>query len=425
MLRMLGNFLSKTNSLEAAWLFIWVATHSFTQRTAAESLSGRVDAIHFQRGIFLVLAILVLLFALSRGIPKPRFDPVSLFLYYCGFAVFSTLWSAGPVATLGKAVEVSTACLIVLKTMSSPDPLFRLKRLFNWYLLISGTLVAIATIGHIVAPDAFSTGVHRITGPLMANNKVSGGAALLSIVFLARALERQHPDAKKTGLLILYLITGGIAVYALGRTAIATFAVGSVMLLTRRNFLVSSLLLFPVAFLIYAINEQVIFSYLSRGQSIEELYALSGRQVLWEWGLDAFFENPFSGFGFGVGSRVVFTRFAVLDYSVTISSLHNSLIEIVLGTGVIGLSLVGSSFFYGLWLAGRGLMRGRHMDMCICFVALTFTSFASTGIGGWMNGTIALFLASAGYLYLAQGWEKAVEREHIPPSPANKMISAT
>ena len=425
MLRTLGNFLSKTNSLEVAWLFLWLATTSFTQRTAPESLSGGVDVTHFQRGFFLVLAILILSFALSRGIPKPRFDPVSLFLYYCGFAVFSTLWSASAVATLGKAVEISTACLIVLKTMSGPDPLFRLKRLFNWYLLISGTLVAIATIGHVVAPDVFSSGVHRITGPLLGSNSVSKGAALLSIVFLARALERQHPDAKKTGLFILYLVTGGIAVYALGRTAIVIFAVGSAMLLTRRKFLVSSLLLFPAAFLTYGIFEQVIFSYLSRGQSLEDLYALSGREVLWEWGWDAFFENPFAGFGFGVGSRVVLTKFAVRNYSDTISSLHNGLVEIVLGTGLIGLSLVGSSFLYGLWLAGRGLMRGMHMDMCIYFVALSFVSFSSTGIGGWMSSSIALFLASAGYLYLSQGWEKAIKREHILPDPANKMISAT
>ena len=147
MLRMLGNFLSKTNSLEAAWLFIWLATKSFAQRTATESLSGGVDVIHLQRGVFLVLAVLVLSYALSRGIPKPRFDPVSLFLFYCGFAAFSTLWSVGPLATIGKAVEMSTATLIVLKTMSGPDPLFRLKRLFNWYLLILGTLVAIAAFG--------------------------------------------------------------------------------------------------------------------------------------------------------------------------------------------------------------------------------------------------------------------------------------
>ena len=328
-------------------------------------------------------------------------------------------------ATLGKAVEMSTACLIVLKTMSGPDPLFRLKRLFNWYLLISGTLVAIATIGHVFAPDALSSGPHGITGPLMGSNSVSGSAAVLSIVFLARALERQHPDAKKTGLLILYLVTGFIAVYALGRTAIAIFAVGSAMLLTRQKFLVSSLLLFPAAFLAYTIFEQVIFSYLSRGQSLEELMALSGRQVLWEWGWDAFLEEPFAGFGFGVGSKVVLSRFALLDYSDTISSLHNGLVEIVLGTGVIGLSLVGSSFLYGLWLAGRGLMRGRNMDMCIFFVALSFASFSGTGIGGWMSSSIALFLASAGYLHLSQGWEKAIKREHIPPDPANKMISAT
>lgn len=63
--------------------------------------------------------------------------------------------------------------------------------------------------------------------------------------------------------------------------------------------------------------------------------------------------------------------------------------------------------------------------MCIYFVALAFKSFAGTGIGRWMNASIALFLASAGYLYLSQGREKAIKREHIPPDPANKMISAT
>ncbi len=65
------------------------------------------------------------------------------------------------------------------------------------------------------------------------------------------------------------------------------------------------------------------------------------------------------------------------------------------------------------------------MDMCIYFVALAFKSFAGTGIGGWMNASIALFLVSAGYLYLPHGWEKAITREHIPSYPANKMISAT
>ncbi len=58
-------FARTTNSLELAWILLWLGTLSFTQRTAAESLHGGIDAVHIQR--FILDAVALALTLLNAG----------------------------------------------------------------------------------------------------------------------------------------------------------------------------------------------------------------------------------------------------------------------------------------------------------------------------------------------------------------------
>jgi hypothetical protein len=125
-----------------------------TKKSAADALSGTLNAIDLLRFSLDIVALTIVVLHLVR-IPRFRLNPTSVFLVYVLFGVSSTLWSAGPVNTLGKSTELLAAVLVVWITLARADAGFRLERLVDWTLVEIGLDFFYLVLGRIVDPTEF------------------------------------------------------------------------------------------------------------------------------------------------------------------------------------------------------------------------------------------------------------------------------
>lgn len=395
------HFVQHTTSLEIAWLSLWLGTLSFKQRTAAESLMGSFDATHLQRAVFLGIACLILLFHLQR-FPKLGWNPITLYFIYSVFCMISSLWSVARFPTLGKAMEIFVASFIVMKIVSMKDAFVRLKRLIDWFVLLHACMVLIAFIGSFLLPSVFRYGVHRVVAPYFSANAASYTSALLATFFLGRYLQRNSQVGSSQFWGVCYVLFMVIAVYAHGRTAIVSMVIGSIILFILFKPTKSLFLILPFLIAIEYYLHESIYVYMLRGQSLFDIKGLSGRTHLFTMALQEFSAHPILGHGFSVGSRSVFYYFGTKGYGETISSVHNGVLEVLLGGGFVGFILWVIPILWGLGLCFQNLLRRKHPDIAILAIFFVSTTMVSTGLGGWMGAGLGLFLVITAYLSLSQ-----------------------
>jgi O-antigen ligase len=412
MLKKLIPFFRGTNSLEVAWLLIFAATFSFSKDTSAGDLTGSLGMANLLRMCFVSSSLFIVSIHLSKGIPYPRFNAVWIFLAYICIGLISTVWSASQIKTFGKVLEVLAPTLIVILCTNKENAVDRLRRLFNWYLIIYSIAISVHVIGPLFAPDIFiySSTSHGFTSKYFTNNTIANYASVLTLVFISRWSEAVLLKAQKIrGIsrreyLFWFLVFFIVCVFAHGRTAIGIAVLSTILIVlrTKRTFPIV-LLAGSIPLLVIFFSDPII-EYLYRGQNLEAVKGLSGRQQLIEMGLPYFFESPTIGYGFGVGSDYVFNRIGasgLTGYGETISSLHNGIIEILLGTGILGLAVISLSMIKAFWACAQRYLQGRDLDMAMLAVyIISYTFVAGMGLGGWMGDTIGFYLLSSAILSL-------------------------
>lgn len=398
-------FLRNTTTLEMAWVCLWFAAMSFSQRTAQDSLYGGVDSTHFQRYIFDAIAFALILVKLGRMRPL-SWDPLSLFLIYTLIGLLSALWTVSLLSTLGKAGELFMATLIVALIMVRPDPLARLRRLIDWLAILLGGLLIVVLIGFVVAPETFSVAsagviARQIEAPIISANGISAAGAFICLVCFSRYIMAPRGSVWRTRYLLMFFFFAIFPILAQGRTGQAMVAAGVGFLLLRRSPGVAFLLILPpIAAFVFAFSSEVT-TFVTRGQQAAQVASLSGRLVLWDWAWEGFKAEPFVGAGFGVGSRHLFFQ-NVGNFGDTISSVHNGFLEVLLGTGLLGFSFWITSLVWSIGLAFRSFMNGVNLDMAVLMVYVIGTTVMSTGVGGWMSAPAAAFLVLTAYLLVAR-----------------------
>jgi O-antigen ligase len=135
---------------------------------------------------------------------------------------------------------------------------------------------------------------------------------------------------------------------------------------------------------VWATASQQIAVYLARGQDQESLLNLTGRVPLWTFALNDVREagSWWQGFGYGA-SRV--TLFSEVDWAGT---AHNAWLEILIGTGMIGLVLatVGFVFLGYRLIMQAGFSNDRSSALAaslfaVCLVmSITQPAFALPGL---------------------------------------------
>lgn len=147
---------------------------------------------------------------------------------------------------------------------------------------------------------------------------------------------------------------------------------------------------------------------------------LTGRPLIWNIGLAAFYDRPFLGYGFGgfwrTDNVLTFSDIATNTYAVTAPHSHNAFMEMMLSGGSIGLALCVWAFF--IVPAGR-LYRVnckyiRLVSVCsFCFLLLysiTEVSIMKNGAPGWM-----MFILTITLLYPSQSEGNREGRAHAVP----------
>lgn len=381
---------------------------NITERSAAQALSGSLGGAYLRQFGLVMLALTIVLPHFKR-VPRFRLNPLSVFLIYVIFGVCSTLWSASPIATLGKSVELFTAVLIVLVTMARADREVRIQRLLYLTLLECALALCYITAGNIFDPMDFHEAIHWHASSLLfsyswsswliAYNTISQLGALLSLFSLARALEKR----KGSSLLMLGYFLGALfPVLTQGRTGMVSLAVGTGLIVARR-FPLSSIIAIPSTLgFAYVLGAHTLFELFMRGQDEGALLSLSGRTNLWHLGWEAFIAKPWFGSGWGVGSRAAILQLfpmGSLAASDT-ASLHNGAIEVLLGVGLFGFAIWAWALVWSWWLAAAAYLRGETLSVSI--VVPTTATFLSTGVGGWLDFFLQYFLVLTALLWLRQ-----------------------
>jgi O-antigen ligase len=276
---------------------------------------------------------------------------IGSFSLYLGLCFVSCVWSVHPAWTAYKSVELLVTLGILAVVVSRVDSFEHFKTLFDWTWILLGLMVITVWAGVFIWPEAVRMKVglmgFQISGvyPAVAANGVGDLGALLGLVAFSRILTSRKNRHFYIAILILALAT---LIVSYSRTPLCGFAAAAalVLYLVKRRYL--PVLLLGLANLIPIILgtplKEVFWLFITRGQTPETILSLSGRIAVWTPTIELVRENLL-GFGAYAGTRVYLPKHT--DLIVT-SSVDNEWLEILAGTGILGL-LLFAVVFVRLW----------------------------------------------------------------------------
>jgi O-antigen ligase len=272
----------------------------------------------------------------------------------------TSLWSVDPLFTGYRSIEYLLFLALPVLTgrnLHEPSEMKALFRLVHGWIL---TLVASAYVGLLLAP---AQALHPVSGGAFLSVQLAGvfpainpntlatyGGVLVLASFAEWLTGKTSWRLRGSGLLGLITMF-----FAQGRSAMAALAAAVVILAYLRGQLklLSAFALVLTVLSIWLGADSLISSYLSRGQNEEMFWSFSGRTTMWGFAWTEYIQrNPFFGYGAFAGPK-----FLVLDsYGLKgASSLHNTWIEVLVESGIIGGALL-IGLLSASWI---GLRRGR------------------------------------------------------------------
>jgi O-antigen ligase len=329
------------------WALLFFSDLVFRARDAQSVRDNPLDAWALYRVILVGLAGMVLLWrAATRRGEWVRSLFSGMVLIMAAFplvGILSTAWSVFPAWTFYKSIELLIDVSVLAAALAAAGTVGNLKSLFDWNWLLLAGIQATVWIGAAIWPqEALIRGVGtlgvQLTGvvPGMSSNGVGHIAAILSIVALARMLDRGARHGSVLLYSMVFLSSAATLVFSQTRSALGAFvaAAALVLLLSRRTGLIATVVLATFVLLTASAFESTFLTYLRRGQDAQLLESFSGRTDWWRFAWVRFLERPLTGYGAFAGGR--FASLAEMGDQTT-SSLHNSYLEAMLGVGILGL----------------------------------------------------------------------------------------
>ncbi len=155
-----------------------------------------------------------------------------------------------------------------------------------------------------------------------------------------------------------------------------------------------------------------VMSFLTRGESAEQIGTFNRRTEIWTLAWEAFVDRPLHGLGFASAKGVFFDETGL-------GGAHNALINVMIDVGLAGLIwwvlLIGAVGFGISRIGSEGARRGAlpgatgssrsdHVVLIGLLVASLINSVTTEGLGAGVN-------VSAIWLYLMAGWICILRRE--------------
>jgi O-antigen ligase len=312
-------------------------------RTGSQISSSPLTPLAVVQGILPALCLLAVLLLVRPQSLRPT--AVELWLGAFLFAAaMSTVWSVAPAVTFLKAAQLALAYLLVLLwiRVSPPgrDLVAQLGTLVHAVLLcvLAGLLIS---PGSAIVPIPGPDPTPRLRGifPVIAPDLL-GFMAVIGILYLAACVGPRWTLRRevRVALAVAYAV---MLVLTRARISLVLLALGLVVLLLqdarRRSGLPFLLPLLGVAGVcVLSLYAGQITTFVGRGASSEALSTLTGRTITWDQALDAWKQQPLTGYGFYSGHRL--GAFSAIDAQ----NLDSMWIETLLDVGLIGtVALVG------------------------------------------------------------------------------------
>jgi O-antigen ligase len=290
---------------------------------------------------------------------------VGIFFLLTVWSFVTASWSVSTAVTIYKSFEffavfflVASALSMLFARRSSRDYESRLlltKAIFDWYWVLIFALLLSVYLGILIWPaSAFASSIGSLSiqlqgvFPQVAPNGVGDFAAVIGTVVAARLLCGPKMASAGWGLTrssrLLYALVFGFCVVTMilaqSRSPILGFLLAMIVVSIAahryRIFLLATIILCALFFSDYGGANEVTYDYLKRGQDEGNIQSLSGRTDYWAAAFEATAKQPLGGYGAYAGGRYVLEQ----TNNTGVSSLHNTYMELLVGTGVVGLSIL-------------------------------------------------------------------------------------
>jgi O-antigen ligase len=348
-------------SLEVPIVLLLLSGLVWRSRSAESLASNPLDAAGLVRLACVGLAGLLGTLACLAPTRSPgRVTSLSFRLYamYVLVVFAGALSSVKPGLTAYRGVELVAGLVVIIgayrRLPHAATP--RVEATLYWFLV---AMIASIWLGVALFPDQ-AIGHFSRTTPLPWNIEgvypsiSANGVGTLGVLLTVWSLTRWRQERViRYVLAVVGVVTLLAAQYRTGYAAL-TLGLAVLLLLRRRWALAACLFMLAIGIVVW---EPRIVSdalpYVLRGDTVHEAKQLDSRVDWWQAALPIWRESPLIGRGLLTG-----TRFEVLDRMGLgeVSSIHGTWIEALVGTGLIGLSLLIACYvtaFRGSWAAAR------------------------------------------------------------------------
>lgn len=316
-----------------AWIMLFIGIFLISEK---QSQSTRLDYNAIFQIVMITLAgiivMLTFLFRIVQTIKNVNLAIISIILYGT-VGIISGLYSPDYLLSIYKSFLVLIDIFLCMVILSYQPQQYYVRKFINLTYVFYAFLLLSVMIGAIVRPDIAQVIKPSILGfllggvvPWMNPNTVSFIAAILVLVTVNHLFDNKYNSIKP--LLWSFLICAlAVLFFSQSRTSIVGALVSFLLILFFRKKFGLLIICFSFLAVILAGGAfQYAETYLKRGQTEQQLEAMSGRTLLWQEGWKAFKESPVLGYGMASSKYAKFHA----------AHLHNAFLEVLVTTGFIG-----------------------------------------------------------------------------------------
>ena len=318
--------------------------------------------------------------------------PLRWYALFSVVALLSTAYSLNPPYTLFFAGKLVTIVLLVaLLAGQTEDPGSLMRQLIG-VLTVQWVVIAVF---YFIRPETVGVEVpgigYRLTGGVLFGDY--GHSALVAgLGFLSKILFSYQRPSRFVAYSLLYVAT--LYFVSLSRTRSTFFAAVLVFLIMllwhprARLRLAGIVTLWAGVCVGFWLRlDQYVIDFVLRGQDVDALLGLSGRDELFTFYLAAWRDSPLLGYGFHAGSRV-FGLAYMSATDISLAAAHDSLSKALIDLGVVGFVLLAVAFLSGWKTAVKLKRMGRRaklapvegLQIVALMAILTSSSIVSGGI---------------------------------------------
>lgn len=338
-----------------------------------------------------------------------RHEPTLLLVVYIGICALSCFWSISPFQSVMKVVELVTDFMLLERLAREEAWPAVAKKTMDVYMLVCLALLAVTLVGFFVKPGYFANrgiqarrsllGIRLGEGFLGANKASALSAFCLCWLVLLRPWQGLR-SAAAVGMCLLIMFLSQSRASLVMLPVIVAFRFFKYREKYRILYILAGFAF--AAFL--AMNLGLLVKYLMRGQTTDVLMSGSGRVDMWSLAMEDIAKNPIFGYGFGAGGELAASRFHG-----GVATVHGGIFETLLGTGLLGLSVLSLQFIYALRVVASNIyrqgLRANFVDAVILMYYVIRTG-TSLGIANWHSPELLLW-----WLFLfAIGEERGIQR---------------